>query len=193
MVEHMDFNGNDQYGCDTCGRLFWRLADCPRVSSYKTGIIFGLRERVYVNQCLSCKRMAGQQRKTTSRKTTGGGRSIFDPAVERNVPMQMPLHEPRKTQMSYSEKIRNNRQPTQPLHPLFDPQAAREAIKEEQKSQMTQAEIDNAAKMSQEKWQNIENLSTTIIDSFFTFLGAAILFWIGIFLIALIWTVVDLM
>ena len=80
MVEHMDFNGNDQYGCDTCGRLFWRLADCPRVSSYKTGIIFGFRERVYVNQCLSCKRMAGQQRKTTnrkttSRKTTGGGRS----------------------------------------------------------------------------------------------------------------------
>ena len=166
MVEHMDFNGNDQYGCDTCGRLFWRLADCPRVSSYKTGIIFGFRERVYVNQCLSCKRMAGQQqyappqqKYAPPKQKKDSWRSVFIPDIFNSDLDQ------------YQPKMR----PPEPRRKM--------------QSQMTQAEreasSEAARKRNQEKWQNIENQSTTIIDSFFTLLGAAILFWIGLFLLML--------
>ena len=44
----------DQWGCDTCGRIYWRLEDCPIVKVRKVGLIIGLRKKVYVNKCHNC-------------------------------------------------------------------------------------------------------------------------------------------
>ena len=59
MVQIMEWVGlaqeaNGQWGCDTCGRVYWRLEDCPIVKVRKVGLIIGLRKKVYVNKCRDC-------------------------------------------------------------------------------------------------------------------------------------------
>jgi hypothetical protein len=48
------WGANEQWGCDTCGRIYWRITDCPVLSTRKKGLIIGFREKIYVNKCLSC-------------------------------------------------------------------------------------------------------------------------------------------
>jgi len=179
MVERSDFNGNEEYGCDTCGRLFWRLADCPRVSSYKKGIIIGFRHRVYVNQCLSCKRMAGQQQYAPPQQKYASPQQKYAPPQQKYAP---PKQKKDSWRSVFIPDIFNS--DLDQYRPKMRPPEPRKM-----QSQMTQAEreasSEAARKKNQEKWQELENLSSTIIDKFLTFVGAVILFWIGLFLLML--------